>query len=108
MWYSSTGPGYLQSPAPIPDAAIGALYVHKTPDGNKAWIRIRDGLWDTVQTAHPHPFLKGYVLTFLDNGEPRWIRRESLRTYLGREKKILRETRASSAPTSMEYAAKEL
>ena len=87
----------MKSPAPIPDAVVGSLYVHKTPDGQENWIRVNDGLWESVQAAHPHPFLKGYVLSFLSNGEPRWVTKESLRTYKGREKKMLQGMREGTA-----------
>ena len=70
----------------------GDLYVHTaTGDRRQIWLRTADGRWSAVQLHHPHPYLSGYVLNVLSNGEPSWVTAETIRTYASRVKKRARE-----------------
>ncbi|KAL1948441.1 hypothetical protein VTO73DRAFT_12516 [Trametes versicolor] len=71
----------------------GRLYVHTHALGVQAWMwayeRGPDGVkpegarkeWVEVQVGAAHPRLRGYVLHFLGNGEPRWVKAHSAVTY---------------------------
>lgn len=71
----------------------GRLYVHTHARGVQAWMwtyeRGPDGVkpegarkeWVEVQVGTAHPRLRGYVLHFLGNGEPRWVKAHSAVTY---------------------------
>ena len=57
------------------------------------WLK---GEWISVGLHHPHPHLDGYVLNILSNGEPSWVKAETIRTYQGRIKKRERERTSQS------------
>ncbi|CDO77409.1 hypothetical protein BN946_scf184857.g16 [Trametes cinnabarina] len=42
-------------------------------EGTNGWVRAFEGM--------EHPRLKGYVLHFIENGEPRWVRETSAKQY---------------------------
>ena len=96
-WYSSSANDLLDHPVPLASTRLnqGDLYVH-TATGNRrqVWLWTADGRWMTVQLHHPHPYLKGYVLNILSNGEPSWVTSDTIRTYLSRIKKRARELSA--------------
>ncbi|OJT09662.1 hypothetical protein TRAPUB_13858 [Trametes pubescens] len=79
------------------------LYVHTSTGGAiQAWIAVDNLQWMSVDLEHPHPYLKGYVLNFCANGEPSWVKKDTVRTYKGRMKKRERKPQQdkSSGPSS--------
>lgn len=88
------GRDYLCKPVAVPSAEVGDLYVHLASDARQAWLHSPSHEWISVEEKHAHPFLWDYLLRFLDNGEPRWVTKESLRTYNGRVKKAERDARS--------------
>lgn len=87
VWYASEGSPLLVVPVAPTLAEVGDVYVHKSEGEVQVWLRIDDGTWQPVGERHPHPRLKGHVLRLLDNGDPRWVTKDTFRTYLGRRKK---------------------
>ncbi|KAH9840944.1 uncharacterized protein C8Q71DRAFT_854793 [Rhodofomes roseus] len=89
VWYESQGtPGRLTAVPIAPTIAdIGELYVHKTGGKVQVWLRDASATWVSVAEQHPHPVMEGYVLRLLD-GDPRWVKKETYRTYIGRQKKL--------------------
>ena len=51
------------------------------------WLRDCSQAWVPVDALHPHPYMPDYVLYILHNHEPRWVTKDTVRTYRGREKK---------------------
>ncbi|KAI9069129.1 hypothetical protein FKP32DRAFT_1671630 [Trametes sanguinea] len=94
-WYESSGRDLLPSPLLVPLACFGDLYVHTTPDAKQIWLQTADKGWLSIDVYHPHPWLPGYQLHFIANGEPRWVTQDSLRTYQTRLEKRKREKDAS-------------
>ncbi|KAI0332251.1 hypothetical protein GY45DRAFT_1369390 [Cubamyces sp. BRFM 1775] len=113
-WYESHGPRARDAPpGPIRRLAqerganIGCLHVHTHEDGVQAWMLDRappsprrqtlpacSGKrtgpkleWRRVHVGEPHPRLRGLVLHFLNNGEPRWVRPASAKKYAKDNKK---------------------
>ena len=91
-WHAAHGHGHLTTPPPLKNVHKNDLYVHKTQDGQQAWIRLSGDIWAPVERDYPHPSLRGYVLTFLKNGDPRWITKASLQKYKDRENRARRQT----------------
>ncbi|KAH9939150.1 hypothetical protein B0H21DRAFT_50140 [Amylocystis lapponica] len=88
VWWASQGNSSILGPSAAVEAASGDLYVHKQGDGRvQVWIWSPSEDWQPVTAGHAHPALPGYVLRVLKNGEPRWITRHTMRTYLGRDRK---------------------
>lgn len=87
IWYASEGPPLDAVPVAPTLAEVGDVYVHKSEGDVQVWLRIENGRWLPVSERHPHPRLKDYVLRLLDNGDPRWVTKDTFRTYLGRRKK---------------------
>ncbi|OSD00149.1 hypothetical protein PYCCODRAFT_1469680 [Trametes coccinea BRFM310] len=90
-WYESNSQSLLPSPLSVPLACFGDLYVHTAPDAKQVWLHTAEKEWKRIDNYHPHPWLPGYVLHFIANGEPRWVTQESLRTYRTRLEKRKRE-----------------
>ncbi|KAI0740264.1 hypothetical protein C8Q76DRAFT_790731 [Earliella scabrosa] len=86
VWYYSSSPTFILEPPVVPSAKYGNLYVHTTANNDQQiWLLSRALAWKKIQLLHPHPFIPGYVLHRLTNGEPRWIKRASSAvTYEGR------------------------
>ena len=105
LWYASASGNRLSTPPPLEDADVGVLYVHKTEAQFQAWIKMSDDTWQRVEESHQHPFLKPYVLSFLANGDPRWVTKASLRTYKGRAKKAERERREQTSELTPQFRA---
>ncbi|KAI0715219.1 hypothetical protein C8Q76DRAFT_795998 [Earliella scabrosa] len=92
VWYASTGRDTLNAPPSIPCSRYGELYVHAVADGAvQVWLRTATSEWQSIDILHPHPYLSGYVLHILPNCEPRWVTKDTVRTYAGRAKKRARE-----------------
>ncbi|OSD08122.1 hypothetical protein PYCCODRAFT_1463358 [Trametes coccinea BRFM310] len=90
-WFASRGTTYILEPGDTP-ARFGDLYVHTTSNfDHQIWLRERDLKWRKITLLHPHPYLAGYVLHMISNGEPRWVRSATIRTYDGRQRKAERE-----------------
>ncbi|KAH9903368.1 hypothetical protein C8Q73DRAFT_674433 [Cubamyces lactineus] len=114
-WYESHGPRTRElPPAPIRRLAqergadIGCLHVHTHDSGTQAWMLDLSGplprrhtlpagvdqrrelklVWRRVHVGKTHPRLRGLVLHFLKNGEPRWVRPASLKKYAQDKKKL--------------------
>ncbi|OBZ66265.1 hypothetical protein A0H81_13762 [Grifola frondosa] len=85
------GSGPLTTPS-VPSAQPGDLFLHTHQDGSRQiWIRTYTPDWVPVKEEHPHPSLTKYVLRILANGEPRWVTRQTMATYKGRERKRQRD-----------------
>lgn len=54
--------------------------------------------WVSVDNGTDHPYLKGYVLNFCGNGEPSWVKKDTVRTYNGRKKQRERKQGKSNTP----------
>ncbi|OJT03394.1 hypothetical protein TRAPUB_6011 [Trametes pubescens] len=99
VWFSSSGSDLLPTPPALSLACLGDLYVHNCNDGSKqAWISMGPAQWLSVDLGHDHPYLKGYILNFCGNGEPSWVKKDTVRTYNGRKKQRERKQRESNAP----------
>ncbi|KAI0701436.1 hypothetical protein C8T65DRAFT_656415 [Cerioporus squamosus] len=93
VWYSTRGDQLLTVPVPIPSSRLrnGDLFVH-VATGNRKQVWLWDAhRWLPVELHHPHPYLREYVLNILANGEPSWVTKDTIRTYIGRLKKRERE-----------------
>ncbi|KAI0687413.1 hypothetical protein C8T65DRAFT_747082 [Cerioporus squamosus] len=102
-WFSSAASQLLDVPPTLSLVKPGDLYIHNVDNGvAQAWLRTSAPAWVSVDTLHPHPYLRGYVLNFLKNGEPSWVTKDTVRTYKGRIEKRAREAnkRQSSAGPS--------
>ncbi|KAH9931492.1 uncharacterized protein B0H18DRAFT_989616 [Fomitopsis serialis] len=87
-WYPASGPRLVDVPVAPAIASVGDLFINYFGDGQiQVWLRRDPPSWTKVNDSHPHPTIEGYVLRILDNGEPRWVTKETYRTYLGRDKK---------------------
>ena len=113
-WYESHGPRARDAPpGPIRrlvqerGARVGCLHVHKHDAGAQTWMLDRAAPsarhqklpagagkckgpkleWKRVRVGEAHPRLRGLVLHFLKNGEPRWVRPASLKKYAQDNKK---------------------
>ncbi|KAI9065202.1 hypothetical protein FKP32DRAFT_504059 [Trametes sanguinea] len=51
------------------------------------------GRWKLVYPGFPHPDLAGYVLHLLDDGQPRWVKEASAKTYAGGQRRRQRMAR---------------
>lgn len=103
-WYASSSPTYLLEPPSIPKASLGHLYVHTAAnDDRQVWVYNRAGRWQKAQRRHCHPYLNGYVLNILSNGEPRWVKRASAVKYDTEAKK--RRLKAQPSSSCGEYYA---
>ncbi|KAL1944056.1 hypothetical protein VTO73DRAFT_3874 [Trametes versicolor] len=99
VWFSSTSPDLLQAPPVLSLACLGDLFVHNCNDGTKqAWLCTGPSQWVSVELGQAHPYLKGYVLNFCGNGEPSWVKKDTVRTYNGRKKQ--RERKQANVATS--------
>ena len=87
VWYASEGPPIEVVPVAASLADVGDIYVHKSEQDVQIWLRVENGTWLPVYERCSHPRLKDHVLRLLDNGDPRWVTKETFRTYLGRRKK---------------------
>ncbi len=88
VWYYSTAPMYLLEPPATPKTLVGNLYVHTAAnDDRQIWLYTSAARWEKVQRRHRHPYLNGYVLHLLSNGEPRWVKRETVVKYDAEAKK---------------------
>ncbi|OBZ70787.1 hypothetical protein A0H81_09431 [Grifola frondosa] len=86
VWYLSNGDSPLSVP-PTVLAQSGELFLHNyNHNSRQIWIRTPSLDWTLIDEGYPHPDLDEYVL-HLSNGEPRWVTKETMRTYKGREKK---------------------
>lgn len=94
VWFESLSKNFLTEPLLVPLAHFGDLYVHSTLDAKQIWLRSAEQQWTKIDTYHPHPWLPGYQLHFIANGEPRWVTQDSLRTYQTRLAKRKRENDA--------------
>ncbi|TFK79241.1 hypothetical protein K466DRAFT_606294 [Polyporus arcularius HHB13444] len=93
-WFASRATDVLDVPPTLALAKPGDLYIHTSNNGSKqAWLRATTPTWTSVELLHPHPFLRGYVLNFLKNGEPSWVTKDTVRTYMGRIEKRKREAK---------------
>ncbi|OSC96435.1 hypothetical protein PYCCODRAFT_1429094 [Trametes coccinea BRFM310] len=100
VWFSSRGTTYILEPKDVP-ARFGDLYVHTTSNfDQQIWLCDRDLTWHKVTLLHPHPYIAGYVLHMVSNGEPRWVKSATIRTYDGRRKKADREARTAAGTSS--------
>ena len=92
VWFSSASQDLLPSPIPTPNSPEdGHLYVHTASGGRRqVWMWLK-GEWHSVEIHHPHPRLSGYVLNMLSNGEPSWVKSETVHTYQGHAKRRERE-----------------
>ncbi|KAI0691930.1 hypothetical protein C8T65DRAFT_745359 [Cerioporus squamosus] len=99
VWFSSRGEQLLAAPVAIPSSQLhqGDLFVHvATGNRKQVWLWNTDE-WVHVELHHPHPYLRGYVLNILSNGEPSWVTKDTIRTYISRIKKWERERSGKSA-----------
>ncbi|KAI0715180.1 hypothetical protein C8Q76DRAFT_795962 [Earliella scabrosa] len=99
VWFSSRGDDLLEAPVAIPTAQLhtGDLFLHTAVGSRKQiWMRSADQ-WTPVEPHQPHPYLAGYVLNILSNGEPSWVTMDTVRTYMSRLKKRERERLPKSA-----------
>ena len=99
VWYWSSADDLLAKPVAIPSTRLhfGDLYIHYASGQRKQiWMRTADGQWEAIKMYHPHPYLSGYVLNIISNGEPSWVKATTIRTYEGRKKKQQREAAKSS------------
>ncbi|KAI9060075.1 hypothetical protein FKP32DRAFT_1605747 [Trametes sanguinea] len=91
VWFSSASDTPLQAPPSVPTPHYGDLYVHSVIDGSvQVWLRTEAGTWASIDMFHPHPYLRGHVLNILQNREPRWVTKDTARTYKARAKKRAR------------------
>ncbi|KAH9914571.1 uncharacterized protein B0H18DRAFT_125385 [Fomitopsis serialis] len=88
VWFASEGPPLTAVALPPTIANVGDVYVHKTLGSVQIWLRAASGTWLPIAEQHPHPIITGYVLRLLENGDPRWVTKETFRTYVGRQKKL--------------------
>ncbi|KAI9063731.1 hypothetical protein FKP32DRAFT_1676218 [Trametes sanguinea] len=96
IWFESSGRKLLSAPLPVRTPRFGDLYVHSTPDAKQMWLRTAEQEWMKIDLYHPHPWLPGYKIHFIANGEPRWVTQDSLRTYQTRREKRRRELEAAA------------
>lgn len=99
VWFSSRGEELLTVPTavPSPQLRLGDLFVHVST-GNRKQVWLWDAeRWIPTELHHPHPYLRGYVLNILANGEPSWVTKDTIRTYMSRVKKRERERSGKSA-----------
>ncbi|KAI0363037.1 hypothetical protein BV20DRAFT_1058394 [Pilatotrama ljubarskyi] len=94
VWFESRGRSMLSTPETVPLARFGDLYVHNSLDVKQVWLRTAEQQWLKIDIYHPHPWLPGYKLHFIANGEPRWVTQDSLQTYKTRMEKRKREAEA--------------
>ena len=100
-WYFSSSNKLLDAPPMLPGLNFGELYVHEGPNKQKqVWGWSMESCWTSLQVAAPHPYLPDYILHFCSNGEPSWVTKETLRTYLGRIRKAGQQT-PGSRPTDL-------
>lgn len=93
VWFSSRGDQLLTIPIAVPSSQLrlGDLFVHvATGNRKQVWLWNADR-WVPIELHDPHPYLRGYVLNVLANGEPSWVTKDTIRTYIGRIKKRERE-----------------
>ncbi|KAI0682823.1 hypothetical protein C8T65DRAFT_750041 [Cerioporus squamosus] len=91
-WFASTASQLLDIPPTLSLVKPGDLYIHYSDnETTQAWLRTSAPAWVSVDTLHPHPYLRGYVLNFLKNGEPSWVTKDTVRTYKGRIEKRTRD-----------------
>ena len=97
VWFSSRGNQLLTSPVDVPASQLrhGDLFVHvATGNRKQVWLWNADR-WNPIELHDPHPYLRGYVLNILANGEPSWVTKDTIRTYISRIKKRERERQRS-------------
>lgn len=93
VWFASAADAPLQAPLSVPAPRYGDLYVHSVDDGSvQVWLRTDASHWDSIDMFHPHPFLRDHVLHILPSREPRWVTKDTVRTYKARAKKRARDT----------------
>ena len=86
----------VSAPFPPSEAQHGDLYVHQYDKHYQIWLCHESTHWITIHEGHPHPTLEGYVLQ-MRNGVPGWVKKETIRTYLGRDRKKARERATAPA-----------
>ncbi len=97
VWFSSAAVNALEVPPDLREAKVTDLYVHQCGNGTKqVWLLDANRSWLSIDLLHPHPHLEGYMLNLLNNGEPSWVTRETVRTYQGRIMKAARDAAAKS------------
>ncbi|KAI9070015.1 hypothetical protein FKP32DRAFT_1586433 [Trametes sanguinea] len=97
VWFSSSGDAPLQAPPSVSASRYCDLYVHSVAGGSvQVWLCDESGTWNPVQMFHPHPYLRGHVLNILPNHEPRWVTKDTARTYKARAKKRVRDVSVAS------------
>ncbi|KAI0632925.1 hypothetical protein C8Q77DRAFT_855795 [Trametes polyzona] len=87
-WFSSSSASILPHPPMLhPHARAGDLYVHHIHGGAlQAFILGPDQQWRVADRGHPHPYLKDYRLIFRANGQPSWVDKRTVTTYMSRRR----------------------
>lgn len=66
----------------------GDLFIHKlSQDQTRVWLWSAQRVWHRLQEGDPHPYLEDYVFQMLKSGEPSWVTRKTVVTYMGRVKR---------------------
>lgn len=87
-WYPASGPRISTVPVLPTIAAVGDLFINYYGDHQlQAWTRTDPPEWTKIHPGHAHPIIEGYVLHITDAGEPRWVTKDTYRTYIGRDLK---------------------
>jgi hypothetical protein len=67
---------------------IGDLFIHRfSRDTTRVWLWSAQRTWHRLQEGDTHPYLEDYVFQMLKSGEPSWVTRKTVVTYLGRVKR---------------------
>jgi hypothetical protein len=90
VWYASSGKTSIRYPS-IGAYKPGDLFVHRFEVGHsfghQVWLWDIINGWTPIHEAYPHPTLKDHVLSMTKSGDPSWITRKSLVTYVGRSRR---------------------
>lgn len=88
-WYSTAGDHRLQKPPTPADVECSDLWVHSDSrdDTVQVWVYTKQSDWAVAQTGYGHPTLPTRVLWLRTPTTPSWVRRHTLTTYKGRQRK---------------------
>jgi hypothetical protein len=89
-WSCSLSERSITSPRTLPNHCpqTGDLYLHQYNNrrDTQAWVWASDH-WTTVREGDPNPKVPGYVFLMKSRDEPNWVKKKTLTTYRGREKR---------------------
>ena len=64
----------------------GDLFINVFSGGIQAWVW-KGKAWVPIKGGDPHPYIDGYCVSFLQDGEPSWVTKKTMVTYRGKRRR---------------------